>query len=80
MASKAKFLSARTHVTITGHDSNVQDPIPDALFAKTAGAVSIIDEAGVTETYTLAIGAILPMRGYIIKSTGLTATLIGFIE
>ena len=80
MASKSNFLRARRHVTITGHDSNVQDPVPDALFAKTAGDVAIIDRWGVTETYTLAIGAILPMEGYIIKSTGLTATLIGFIE
>ena len=80
MSSKANFLRARRHVSITPHDSNVQDPIPDALFAKAAGDVAIIDRWGVTETYTLAIGAELPMEGYIIKSTGTTATLIGWLE
>lgn len=50
------------------------DPRPRALFVGGAGDVTIEDQRGVSVTYTVAAGAVLPFRG--VKVTAATATNI----
>ena len=73
-------MRARRHVAITPHDSNPQSPVPDALFCTAAGDVVIQDEWGVSVTYAMTLNQELPFQGYIIKSTGTTGTVVGWLE
>ena len=80
MASKTNFLRARRHDTVVPADGSDQDPIPDALYCTAAGDVVVRDAFGNDETYTLAIGDILPVRAVRVLSTGTTGTVIGWLE
>lgn len=66
---------ADTHLAITpGPDPIV--PRPRALYCNTAGTVTVVDRGGVSLTYTVSAGQILPFRA--VRITAATATVYGW--
>jgi len=55
---------------------NPQNPMPRALYANTAGTVTIVDEQGTRVDYNVVASQVLPFRAF--RITAATASLIGW--
>lgn len=68
----------RKHAAVTAHDTNEQNPRPRSLLITAAGNLTIrlVDSTADLTLSAVAANTILPFRTKLIKSTGLTATVV----
>ncbi|ADE84839.1 spike base protein, RCAP_Rcc01079 family [Rhodobacter capsulatus] len=66
------------HYEITPSDSTDLARRPRALRVQTGGTLVLRDETGITVTYTVFAGEILPVRPVRVLATGTTATAVGW--
>lgn len=69
---------ARVHYPITPDDNADLPRRPRALFVKTTGTVTIVDQEGTEETYDLPANFELHISPVRVKATGTTATVVGW--
>ena len=68
----------KRHHAITPSDTVDLDPRPRALRVLTAGNLALLDELGVSITYPVVAGEIIPFRAVRVLATGTTATVVGW--
>jgi len=66
----------QSHFTITPGASAL-NPRPRAIYANTAGTVTVEDATGVSVVYNVLAGQVLPFSA--VKITAATATVIGWV-
>ncbi len=73
-AFSANTFSARRWKAITASNTAFCEPKPVALRANVAGDIVAVGDDGVSGTFTVAAGEILPVQPVQVLSTGTTAT------
>lgn len=69
---------ALLHIAITPDDTADLPQRPRVVYCQGAGTAVLRDDKGVTLTYSLAQGQILPLSPARVFATGTTATLFGW--
>lgn len=73
MSSNRTFCALRWKL-LTASDTATLEPKPTAIRPNVAGDVVIVGDDGVSGTFTLAAGEVLPCQPVQLKATGTTAT------
>lgn len=62
------------HIALTFHDSNNETVAFRAVWANSAGTITIVSAAGNAVQYTVAAAGLIPVSGIRVNSTGTSVT------